>query len=637
MTFNANDFVSSCCHPAEHHGGVMTRHIYRIIISYGVLVVFLYEEVSAQITQNVTITVSDGVVLDATITWPIPITFPIPNSPGVVLIHGFGGNKTHMSEIALAAAVNRYASIAYSVRGQGNSGGLSTVGGSRERQDLLEVILYFRNISFVDGNRIGVMGGSQGGIHSWMAAIHQMPGVRVVAPLIATPDFAHALVPNGCVRHGLPREMTIGTVRYAPSRDVVKEHIIADRYDSVLTYINQRDLAHLVGNVQVPVIQGIGWADYLFPVNGGIRARENLVSRNIPIWSYYGTNSHGEPIDTPHVTFFFEKITNWFDHWLKGHSLAQDSVPLVFYADDRPGWPLHTTAVWPPLPASTLRLYITASGLSRNPVTDIASHPFSLSYDTSYTPHMAWDGAYGGPAFVNAFTSAPVRLVSDVLEQDLEVTGSPSGRIHVESNAGKFQAHVRYYDVWLADTTYVWRLMSRAVNGVRNNVPGTIHEIQLEGHALSHIVPAGHRIGIEVTSLDMLTETSASTIPFFASTQSMLHSTPSMPSYVDIPVVGVISSAPMPPTIGAGYTLRQNYPNPFNPATTIQYSLDRSAHVELKVFDMLGREVAVLVDHTQSPGVYEVRFDGSGLSSGVYVYRLLSEGSVQTKRMVLLR
>jgi len=68
--------------------------------------------------------------------------------------------------------------------------------------------------------------------------------------------------------------------------------------------------------------------------------------------------------------------------------------------------------------------------------------------------------------------------------------------------------------------------------------------------------------------------------------------------------------------------LEQNYPNPFNPITTIQFSIPNPAFVTLKVYDLLGREVCVLVNEKKAPGSYEVTFDGTGLSSGVYFYRL---------------
>jgi hypothetical protein len=84
-------------------------------------------------------------------------------------------------------------------------------------------------------------------------------------------------------------------------------------------------------------------------------------------------------------------------------------------------------------------------------------------------------------------------------------------------------------------------------------------------------------------------------------------------------------------------SLSQNYPNPFNPTTIIKYELPKSSEVRLSVFDVLGREVTVLVDERTDAGVHEVKFDGSNLSSGVYFYRLQAGDFTQTKRLLLLK
>ncbi len=85
------------------------------------------------------------------------------------------------------------------------------------------------------------------------------------------------------------------------------------------------------------------------------------------------------------------------------------------------------------------------------------------------------------------------------------------------------------------------------------------------------------------------------------------------------------------------YKLFQNYPNPFNPSTRIDYSIPRSSFVTLKVYDILGREVATLVNEEKPAGNYEVEFNGSNLSSGVYFYRIEAESFVSTKKLVLLK
>jgi hypothetical protein len=92
-----------------------------------------------------------------------------------------------------------------------------------------------------------------------------------------------------------------------------------------------------------------------------------------------------------------------------------------------------------------------------------------------------------------------------------------------------------------------------------------------------------------------------------------------------------------PADLPAVTRLDQNYPNPFNPETVIPYRIAREGHVTLKVFDLLGREVATLVDEPRRPGVYRAVFDAAGLASGPYYCRLGADGRVQTIRTVLLR
>ncbi len=83
--------------------------------------------------------------------------------------------------------------------------------------------------------------------------------------------------------------------------------------------------------------------------------------------------------------------------------------------------------------------------------------------------------------------------------------------------------------------------------------------------------------------------------------------------------------------------LQTNYPNPFNPATTIEFSVLKAGHISLKVYDMLGKEVATLVDEEREPGNFKVTFDASTLTSGTYFYTLRSGGFNETKKMLIVR
>jgi hypothetical protein len=85
------------------------------------------------------------------------------------------------------------------------------------------------------------------------------------------------------------------------------------------------------------------------------------------------------------------------------------------------------------------------------------------------------------------------------------------------------------------------------------------------------------------------------------------------------------------------YVLEQNYPNPFNPSTTIQFSVIRPGQVTLKIFNLLGGEVATLVDKELRAGQYKVTWNARGLGTGMYMYQLQAKGFVETRKLLLLK
>ena len=87
----------------------------------------------------------------------------------------------------------------------------------------------------------------------------------------------------------------------------------------------------------------------------------------------------------------------------------------------------------------------------------------------------------------------------------------------------------------------------------------------------------------------------------------------------------------------AEYSLKQNYPNPFNPSTVIEYSLTKDEHISLKVYNNLGEEVKTLVQGYEYAGTHKVTFDASGLSSGIYYYKISAPENSIVKKMILLK
>lgn len=99
-------------------------------------------------------------------------------------------------------------------------------------------------------------------------------------------------------------------------------------------------------------------------------------------------------------------------------------------------------------------------------------------------------------------------------------------------------------------------------------------------------------------------------------------------------IIGINSQIKNSPSY---FKLYQNYPNPFNPVTNIKYEIEKSSYIKLAVLDMLGKEIKVLVEGYQKPGVYNVSFDGSKYASGIYLYRIEAGNYKQARKMVLVK
>ncbi len=105
--------------------------------------------------------------------------------------------------------------------------------------------------------------------------------------------------------------------------------------------------------------------------------------------------------------------------------------------------------------------------------------------------------------------------------------------------------------------------------------------------------------------------------------------------YLDtLNVIGIVN---INSNIPDNFSLKQNYPNPFNPQTKIRFDIRKASFTELKIYDMLGREIKTLVNENLKPGEYEVSFNAASLPSGVYFYRISTESFTETKKMMLIK
>ena len=107
-----------------------------------------------------------------------------------------------------------------------------------------------------------------------------------------------------------------------------------------------------------------------------------------------------------------------------------------------------------------------------------------------------------------------------------------------------------------------------------------------------------------------------------------------MKFYPTTPPVSVLNEGDIIPN---KFVIFQNYPNPFNPTTEIRFEVPVSGFVSLKVYNVLGREIATIVNEQKNPGAYSVQWNASAQPSGVYYYRMLTGSFSETKKLVLVR
>jgi hypothetical protein len=229
----------------------------------------------------------------------------------------------------------------------------------------------------------------------------------------------------------------------------------------------------------------------------------------------------------------------------------------------------------------------------------------------------------------------------------MEWAGIPHVDLTLAGTGKKYQVNLQIYD---ADAQNNRTFVNRGNFGVRNNASGTTKRLTFDLHAHSHVFKQGHAIEVVFTGIDAING-DVHIIPFFETSMNTLSHNAIAMSSVILPFVksGTTAVEKIAESVPSDFELSQNYPNPFNPRTNIKFVVPTSVGTgttevvtTIKVFDVLGREVATLVNEAMQPGSYTVSFDArsSALASGVYFYRLSvtgSRGSFSAVRKMILQ
>ncbi len=585
------------------------------------------------------------------VTYYVPLT-PLPPSgfPTLITVHGFGLRKDTLN--AKGAARAGFVSVCYSVRGHGSSSGNSMIMSELERSDLHAVVNFVRTIPGVDGAKIGLQGGSQGGLHALWAAADTL--VAAASADVITPHWATNELANGAIRQTVVFLLKSDyAVRYdSTARDALWDFVRTDAYDSLLAaFAKDRDMDTATFHQSpVPLLWSMSYQDHYFWAGDGV---DSYFRYNGPKNLYIGTGSHYSDRDAAQLAEQYSAIFRWFDYYLMGNGTVTNDLVTFAYSSlpvdstRRFTW-ADSTLVGSLPPTTPLRFYLAPdSGLSFVPV----AHDTLIlrnDWNSGYTFDMGYIEGFRGAWFYQNIPKQELVFESAPLAGDLLWLGRPRMHLRLDSPSEKFPMHAQIFEV---DTLGEKFFVNRINFVARHWIPGDTATVDLEGAFHAHRFTRGNRLRIELTNLDAVQRGTPElelledpfnagirqpfvfALPTFAQAEATVHLGE---SYVELPVteqVSIVAAGSAP----GEFTLSQNYPNPFNPATTVTFRA-ATTYAALRVFDILGRLVLTPFDGPTVPGqVHAVRISMEGQASGTYFYVLEAGPSTLVKKMLLIR
>ncbi len=607
----------------------------------------------SQTRVDFTLSIPDGTILDCT--KYIPEGSPPPAGwPCIILTHGYGLSKESELKFAEGFANDDFYSLTYSMRGQGNSTGQSYFISIVEANDLMQIVNYIRNDANTDDNNIAVHGGSQGGIIPFMAACNGM-NVKTILPDFASPQHATSWIENGSIK--ITFLWTLGytpaNVRYHPSVALFRTWALSDstdKWDSLALYVPQtRDFLDRVNMCQTQVLGCNVWQDLFFNTYGMIQSAYILPYNNYRF--YWGTfDGHGGDPDDDEIDFQSNLVVDWLDYHLKGINNGVTNADQKFtYASsmypthsggDYWTWERFYSPVWPPAGTQNVRLYFHPNSLQSYPYSGgTASVTLNNTVNSSLTMQTAVNYEFTGSTFNALFQKHTLTFNSPPMLQDARLVGTPLVKLFYSSTASVSQYNFQIYDVQ-GNTE---KLVTRANWTDRHNIPNQVRQQEFLGQSYSHIFQAGHRIRVKLTNLDNVTyhwflRTNPHVLPVLKNGQNKMYVNNNSQSYIELPMLNfVIGINPISTLVPDKFSLSQNYPNPFNPATKFKFQIAKLSNVKINVYDITGRQVATIIDKQLQPGTYEADFDGSSFTSGIYFYRMIGDGFIETKKMILIK
>lgn len=598
-------------------------------------------------------TMNDGTLLDCSRFYPDE-TPPQGGWPALIYCHGYGATKFEDLPYAEEQASYGFFTICYSMRGQGISGGQSNLISTLEMSDFSKVVSYTKSQSIVNPNRVGAIGGSQGGTIPYMAACNGT-SLRCIVSDVSNPRFASDWIYNNSVKMSLLWSLSYDStiVRYNNLLKAFRTWILADtpdKFDSLATYVPQgRDFMGQVGNNTSPIFVSTVWQDKFFDTRPDI---EMIPFINPDYRMYFGAfGSHGADDYEAETDYHLEVTADWFYYWLEDFQNGSlDSSQYVYASstyprvDDMWTWERYYSDVWPPASVENVKFYLWPNRTLRNTTSSI--NPDTIGFDNtildnSITMLESVNREFTGSIFESKFQKNQIIFETPPLTQSTRMVGTPFVNIHYRSSGTKAQFNLQIYEIKPGTEPYI---IGRANFTERDITPNQIRQLSFYGASCSHIFQSGSKIRVVLTNIDNIPDdpflrTNPFVLPSLQQATNVIYMNADNPTYIQLPLIGfqTISVNPISSNIPDNYSLSQNYPNPFNPSTKIKFEIPENGNVRLIIYDAIGREVSTLVNENMSAGIYEAKWDAKTYASGIYFYKLESNGIVSTKKMLLVK
>ncbi|MBN1448161.1 MAG: alpha/beta fold hydrolase [Bacteroidetes bacterium] len=592
--------------------------------------IFLFFTVTApaQTQRDTTLRMSDDVMLDAFFMLP---TTPAPPGgwPAVLLVHGFGGSKNNNTALARSFAQLGYVATSYSVRGQGASGGLFDFFTSdRIIEDLQAMVDFTKALPDVNPSRVGVMGGSQGGLHAWNAAAYDM-GVRAVISIVANGRFRENWLGNDALNWTFAAASLAGNVDFDPAvLDSITRARESGDFSYIRSFLENASTRSRESGITTPTAIIVSYYDGFFDQNAALRQFDAIPAEKRIILYPAG---HSLPSDPAQENYVMDVVARWFEYWLRDRTeyasvASPDSAVVFFDAGDGSmrmygnGEEVYWRSQEPdprPEDLGTATWYFTDEGLSLTP--QLTRSERTINY-------------------INLLGSTPSIFLSPPLEEDMIIVPTPATAVLRAGGTGsQYQMNLVLYDVDPATNRRI------PLTRCHMQRPRAVEEdLTIPMNSVLHTVKAGHRIQVQVhAGMAVLPNTDNNFGNFVLGP---------VDNSVNTLVVGdngsssitfnVLEPEPVSvgtPTVAGAPVFLGSWPNPLRSAASVAFRIGDASHCRLTVHDSRGRIVAVLHDADLAPGEYSARFDAGDLPAGLYVAVLQAGTHVDRLKLLLVR